>query len=270
MLLLIDIGNTNTKFGTFRNGSIKVIRQLITGRREVSEYSSLFESFVTNGQIKKLRGASLCSVVQDVTPMLKKAVKKSFGIKLLSVTHETRTGIKFPAGIGADRIAQMVAARKLYKGNLIVVAFGTATVFSVITEAGLYLGGAIMPGIDLSLNALGRGTAKLPEVVLKTPRNVLSKQTENNILTGVILGHAGAVERIVSEIEKDAGMNFNVIVTGGLARYVKPHLKILNFENRHLTFEGLHFIYEMNEDRKTKGRKRGNRQCHSAPEPQCP
>jgi type III pantothenate kinase len=251
MLLLIDIGNTNTKFGAFRDGSIKDIRQLMTGRREVDEYSSLFESFAKNGQIKKLRGVSLCSVVPDVTPILMKAVKKSFGIQPLAVTHETRTGLKFPSGIGADRVAQVIAARELYKGNLIVIAFGTATVFNVITEDGKYLGGAIMPGIDLSLEALGGGTAKLPRVVLKTPRKLLSKETENNILTGVILGHAGAVERIVSEIKKDTGMNFKVIVTGGFARFVKPHLKINNFENRHLTFEGLRLIFEMNEDRKT-------------------
>jgi len=255
MLLLIDIGNTNTKIGVYDNGSFKDIFQLMTGRGDITEYSYLLERLAAKHRIKKPGGAALCSVVPAFTPVVMKAVKKSFGIKPLAVTHKTRTGLKFPAGIGPDRIAQVVAARKLYKGNLIVIAFGTATVFSAITDKGKYIGGAIMPGIELSLDALGGGTSKLPRAVLKTPRKLLSKETENNILTGVILGHAGAVEKIVREIERDTGMDFKVIVTGGLAGFVKPHLKITNSENRHLTFEGLRYIYEMNKDGKGKVRK---------------
>jgi type III pantothenate kinase len=256
MLLLIDIGNTNTKIGIYEDGAVRDLFQLSTGKRNISEYSSLLKSITVRHRLIKLKGAALCSVVPDATPRLISAVKKSFGIEPLNVTHKTRTGVKFPAGTGADRIAQVVGARRLYKeGDLIIVSFGTATVFSIITGDGKYKGGAIMPGIGLSLEALAWGTSKLPRVALKSSWKLLSKETENNILTGVILGHAGAVERIVREIKKDSGMNFKVIFTGGLARFVKPYLKLADFENSHLTFEGLHFIYELNKGKKTKKRK---------------
>ncbi|RJQ54808.1 MAG: type III pantothenate kinase [Nitrospiraceae bacterium] len=248
MLLLIDIGNTSTKIGIYEHGVVKDILRLATviNTRGMIEYSYILESFVKHHRGKKPEGAAMCSVVPEVAPMLASAVRKSFGIETMNVTFRARTGLKFPAGMGADRIAQAVAARKLYKGDLIVVSFGTATVFSVIAGDGKYKGGAIMPGLDLCAGALAGGTSKLPRVALRNPVKPLSKETKNNILTGVILGHAGAVERIVAEIRKDTGGDLRVIATGGLVGLVKQHLKIIDIENPHLTFEGLRFIYEMN------------------------
>jgi len=248
MLLLIDIGNTSTKIGFYSDGVMRDVLRLKTlvGGRDETEYSYILEGLMKFHGMKKPRGAALCSVVPEITPILINAVKKKFAIRPLNVTHKTKTGLKFPAGIGADRIAQVVAARKLYNGNLVIAAFGTATVFSVITGDGKYKGGAIMPGIELSVKALAGGTSKLPEVGLKMPVRLLSKDTENNILTGVILGHAGAAEKIIGEIEKELGGDLKVVATGGLVRLVRPFMNMIDIENPHLTFEGLRFIHEMN------------------------
>jgi len=248
MLLLIDIGNTDTKIGLSEKGLIKDILRIGTliGRREVVEYSYILESFMQHHRMKKPQGAVVCSVVPEVTAPFLKAVNQSFGLIPLHVDHKIKTRIRFPAGIGADRIAQAVAANKIYKENIIVVAFGTATVFSVITADGKYLGGAIMPGIEMSISVLAGRTAQLPGIKLKIPENILSKQTENNILTGVILGHAGAVERITDEIREYTGRDFKILITGGLSRFVRPYLRAVDYENPDLTFEGLRIIYGMN------------------------
>ncbi|MBI5740092.1 MAG: type III pantothenate kinase [Nitrospirae bacterium] len=248
MLLLIDIGNTSTKVGFYSDGVMSDALRLKTlvGGRDEAEYAYLLEGMKKLHRIKRIRGAAVCSVVPEVTPALINAVKKRFAITPLNVTHKTRTGLKFPAGTGADRIAQMVAAHRLYNGNVVIAAFGTATVFSAITGDGKYKGGAIMPGIELAVKALAGGTSKLPEVGLKMPVRLLSKDTENNILTGVILGHAGAAEKIIGEIEKELGGDLKVVATGGLFRLIRPFMNVIDIENPHLTFEGLRFIYEMN------------------------
>ncbi|MBI4849828.1 MAG: type III pantothenate kinase [Nitrospirae bacterium] len=246
MLLLIDIGNTSTKLGFSEKNGIKVFSLKTARQRDTEEYCYVIEGLIKKHNIKKPKGAAICSVVPEVTPSVIKAIKKSFDIKTINVTQRTKTGIKFPEETGADRIAGVVAARKLYQGHLIVVAFGTATTFNVITEDGKYLGGAIMPGLGLSVNVLSEKTAKLPLIELKKPDKILSKDTEGNILSGVILGHAGAVERIIGEIEKESGKNFTVVATGGFAHLVKPHSAAIDFVNPFLALEGLRLIYQLN------------------------
>ncbi len=199
----------------------------------------------------KPEGATICSVVPEVTPLLIKALKKSFGVKPINVNHKIKTGLKFAIkniqGLGADRIANAVAAHKLYKGHLIVVDFGTATTFCVITAEGEYRGGAIMPGLSLSVNILAEKTAKLPRIELRPPNSIPGKDTTDNIRTGVLLGHAGAVERIIREITtKEFNEDFTVVATGGLAELVIPYIKVINYVNPLLTLEGLRYIYELN------------------------
>lgn len=198
----------------------------------------------------KPEGAALCSVVPAVTPLLQSAIETSFGIKLITVRHDVKTGLQFSVkrveDLGPDRIANAAAAYKLYKGDVIVVDFGTATTLCVVSEKGEYRGGAIMPGLGLSVNALAEKTAKLPVVELKVPKKILGKDTAENIRTGVILGHAGAVDRIIHEIKTETGKDFIILVTGGFADLVKPYLKAIDYANPFLTLEGLRIIYEMN------------------------
>jgi type III pantothenate kinase len=192
----------------------------------------------------------ICSVVPEVATLFAGAIKKVFGIEPLNVDHKIKTGIKFRIKnveeLGPDRIVNAVAARRLYEGSLIVVDFGTATTFCVVTEKGEYKGGAIMPGLALAANCLAAATAKLPTVELKRPSRVLGRDTNENILAGIVYGHAGAVERIISGIKKETVGEPAVVATGGLSGLIAPHLKVIDHLNPLLTLEGLRFIYELN------------------------
>jgi len=255
MLLLIDIGNTDITTG-FYDGGIKDIMRLSTAMQ--GQYVNKLKDFISNHGLKKPENAIMCSVVPHVASSFPGALRKSFGFKPVSVSHKLKTGLKFciknPDKLGADRIANAVAARKLYKGHLIVIDFGTATTFCVISARGEYKGGVIMPGLNISADALAEKTAKLPRVKLRFPKKILGDDTESSILAGLILGHAGAVEKIIKGIKKeltlDKGTNkkipANVIVTGGFADLVVPYIKGIKEINPFLTLEGLRIIYEFN------------------------
>ena len=252
MLLLIDIGNTNITIGFYYKGEIRNslrLRTIVQGR-DSDEYSYILTGFINHHKMRKPRGAVICSVVPEVTSFLESAISNTFGIEPVHVSQNLKTGLKFQLKnvetLGADRIANAVAAHNLYEGNLIVVDFGTATTFCAVTEKGEYIGGAIMPGVELSALALAEKTSKLPLVELKPCKNILGKNTAENIRTGVILGHAGAVERIISEIIIETGKDFTVLATGGLVDLVKPYIKAIDYVNHYLTFEGLILIYELN------------------------
>jgi type III pantothenate kinase len=252
MLLLIDIGNTNITIGLYYKKEIRNvlrIKTIIRGR-DSEEYEYVLKGFISGRNVNKPAGAAVCSVVPEVTPLLINALQTGFGVTPVNVNHKTRTGLKYiiknTGELGEDRIANAVAARKLYKGDLIVVDFGTATTFCVITEKGEYTGGAIMPGLGLSALALAEKTSKLPLIELKAPERTIGKDTGENILSGIILGHAGAVDRIISEIKSETGREYKVIATGGYAGLVKSYIKKIDYVNPLLTLEGLRLIYEMN------------------------
>ena len=256
MILLIDIGNTNITIGSCDNGVRDVMRIGLVPERDMDAYSRLLKSFVLSHEPEKPKGAVICSVVDRAIPLLTKALKKSFGINPLNVNYKLKTGLKFciknPDKLGADRIVNAAAAYKLYKGHSIVIDFGTATTFSVVSSRGEYKGGAIMPGLGISAQVLSEKTARLPRVELKAPDKVLGDDTESNILSGLIIGHAGAVERIVKEMKlslnknKKAETYTNVIVTGGNADIVVPYIRCIKKINPFLTLEGLRIIYELN------------------------
>lgn len=259
MLLLIDIGNTNITIGFYDNGIKNILRlNTVLSGRDIEEYFYLLRGFILHHQMEEPEGAVICSVVPQITPLFMETLRKGFDFKPINVNHKLKTGLKFciknPDELGADRIANAVAAHKLYKGHLIVIDFGTATTFSVISAKGEYKGGAIMPGLGILVNALAEKTAKLPRIELKTPEKILGNDTESNILSGVILGHAGAVERIIKEFKAELSRNIkinngiatNVIATGGFANFVVPHVKAIKEVNPLLTLEGLRIIYELN------------------------
>ena len=253
MLLLIDIGNTSTTLGFCKNGIIKDTFRLETDAEGlgIEKYSGLLSSIVQDRKMEKPDSASFCSVVPEITPILAGAVKKKFGIEPLNVTSGTETGLTFSIKntemLGADRIANAVAARNLYSGNLAVIDLGTATTLCVITEKGEYIGGTIMPGPGLSAGLLTEKTAKLPGVELKKPLSIIGKDTEENILAGIIFGHAGAVEKIVDEMKKELNRDLSLIVTGGYSDLIAPYIKGISHINPLLTLEGLRLIYELNQ-----------------------
>lgn len=263
MLLLIDIGNTNTITGFYDTEVRNVLRLSTTMEgRGIDEYSSVLKDYIILHQMERPVGAVLCSVVPQATPLFAEAVRRSFGFEPMNVSYNLRTGLKFciknPDELGADRVANAVAARKLYKGHLIVIDFGTATTFSVVSSGGEYKGGSIMPGLKISVDTLADKTAKLPKVELKSPVKAVGCDTESNILSGLILGHAGAVERIIKEIKLELSLDKDiktgtdvvtdttVIATGGLADLVIPYIDGIKEINPLLTLEGLRIIYELN------------------------
>jgi type III pantothenate kinase len=250
MLLLIDIGNTNTTIGFYDKGIKHVLKFKTATDVGSDKYSELLSNFIKKHKMKTPEGAVMCSVVPKVTPLISAAVKKAFGIKPLVVSSKIKTGLKFKiknsANLGADRIAAAVGAHELYKGDLIIVDFGTATTLCVVTAKGEYRGGVIMPGIGISAEALHEKTAKLPLVKLKTPERAIGRDTTENILAGLVLGHAGGVERIIKEIKKEAGINPKIIATGGLADFIAPYINNIYTINGFLTLEGLQVIYELN------------------------
>lgn len=248
MLLLIDIGNTNTTIGLYDKG-IKHVSKFKTVT-DGSKYLPLLDSFIKKHKMKAPKGAAICSVVPKATPLISEAIRRIFRIEPLVVSSKIKTGLKFkiknPANLGADRIAAAVGAHKLYKGDLIIVDFGTATTLCVVTANGEYRGGAIMPGIGISAEALHEKTAKLPRVKLKPPERAIGRDTAENILAGLVLGHAGGVERIIKEIKKESGINPKIIATGGMADLVSPYIKVIRHVKHFLTLEGLRIIHELN------------------------
>ncbi len=248
MLLLIDIGNTNITAGFHENNNISHIMRLERSGEgyDIDEFDRLIHSVLKD---KRPEGAAICSVVPETIPIISNIMNRNYGVDPVTVDHKTETGLNFLIdnieGLGADRIANAVAARKLYEGDLVVVDFGTATTFCLITNSD-YRGGAIMPGIAMSADSLAEKTSKLPRVALKKPQKILGNDTTENILAGLIYGHAGAVERIISEIRIETDSNLTIIATGGLSSLITPYIKIVNHTNPHLTLEGLKFIYDLN------------------------
>jgi len=251
MLLLIDIGNSSMTLGAYEDDNVsKVTRaDTIKKNRKLSEYSDVLEGFVGDNELYRPEGSVICSVVPEENGLLSDAVKKSFGIDAFFIDNSVKTGLKFSVNkaesLGADRIANAVAAWRLYDGHTVVVDFGTATTICLVTAEGQYRGGAILPGVGLSALALSEKTSKLPEVKLKAPEKILGNDTEGNIQTGIIIGHAGAVERIVAEVRKELGEEVSLITTGGHAGLIRPFMKF-DHANPFLTLEGMGIIYELN------------------------
>jgi type III pantothenate kinase len=255
MILLIDVGNTNITAGFFEKGFRNILHLKTSQRvRTINEIKRVISHY----GMKVPHGAVMCSVVPRTASFLSRAIKRNFGYEPLQVRHDLKLDLKLcipnPEELGADRIANAVAAHKIYKAHTIVVDFGTATTFCYITSSGEYRGGVIMPGVGISADTLSEKTARLPRITLKAPENVLGNTTEDNILSGLVIGHAGAVERIIKEMKreiiprnkKSKKTPLKVVATGGFAPLITPYVSDIKVLNPHLTLEGLKIIYELN------------------------
>jgi type III pantothenate kinase len=252
MLLLIDIGNSNITFGISDNRDVLNTLRVDTKLTEdkAGHYQKVLDNLIEKYDMPRIDGAVICSVVPEVSPMIIDAVKERFNIVPIIVDITIKNGLRFTINnlhtLGADRIANAAAAYKLYSGNLIVIDFGTATTLCAITDNGEYIGGAIMPGIGISAESLHEKTSGLPLVELKIPKTIPGKDTTDNILTGIVLGHAGAAERIIHEISKEENNSFSVIATGGYAGLVAPFVKKIDYIHPSLTLDGLRILYQLN------------------------
>jgi type III pantothenate kinase len=254
-LLAIDVGNTVSAIGLFNGKNLVTSWYIATVRqRSADELYIILEEFFRLRKIdtKDITAMAISCVVPPVSRALEELVKKYFTSKCLVVGPGIKTGIAIkyddPREVGADRIANSVAAYEKYGGPVIVIDFGTATTFDVISRKGEYLGGVIAPGVEISSDALFEKAARLPRVEIVKPKRVIGQDTATSIQSGLIYGFAGQINEIVKRISEELELKPKIIVTGGLATLITSELEIAHELDPLLTLEGLRLIYEKNVD----------------------
>jgi len=254
MLLAIDVGNTNIKYGIF-DGENLVASFRVSSRisRTADEYGSVLVGLIEDKGINKsdINGIIISSVIPPLNYTICHMCEYFFGVSPLMVGPGIKTGLNVkvenPKEVGADRIVNSVSAFKKYGGPLVVIDFGTATTFNVIDKDGAFIGGVIAPGIKTSLEGLVSSTAQLPMIELVSPKKAIGKNTETNMQSGIIFGFAGLVENILKKIKRELGAeDLQVIATGGLGEIIAKEVKSIVKVDRTLTLDGLKYIYELN------------------------
>lgn len=253
MLLVIDVGNTNTVMGLFDGEKTIVDFRIRTESRTTEdEFNVLVSGLFKNENInfKEITNTVISSVVPQMMNILEAFCKKYLGHSPHWVDHESvkkNMPILYdnPFEVGADRIVNSVAAYEKYKKSLIIIDFGTATTMDVISEKGEYLGGVIIPGVMISSEALFQRTSKLPRVdLLKPPVAVIGKNTSDSIKSGIIYGYASMIDGMVKKISKEGDLSPLVLATGGLAPLINDVSETIEKVESSLTLEGLKIISE--------------------------
>jgi type III pantothenate kinase len=251
MLLVVEVGNTNTKIGVF-DGARLLVSWRLTSRREqtADEYGLFIETLLrTRGiQVQQIQGVAISNVVPPVQQTLEWMCEQYFGITPFSVEPGVNTTIPMavdnPREVGPDRIVKSIAAEAIYGAPLIVIDFGTATTFDCVNAAGEFIGGAIAPGITTAADALVSRAARLYRVELVRPKEAIGRNTVTNIQSGVVYGYAGLVDGIVVRMKMEMGGEPKVIATGGLAPLIANVATSIQEVNEHLTLEGLRLLYD--------------------------
>jgi type III pantothenate kinase len=253
MLLAIDIGNTHIKFGLFSGKTLEHKIRLVTDQdRTEDEYGVLLLGALDQRGLRAdaVNSAIIASVVPELTEGVVSIVRRLFKREPLVVGPGLKTGMPVlydsPREVGPDRIADAVAAFEAVQGGVIVVDFGTATTFNAVSPKGEYLGGVIVPGVRVALDALLARAAKLSRVEIAEPPRVLGRNTPDALKSGVIHGSASLVDGLVERLIAELGFPCKVIATGGLASAVKKHSKTIERVAPDLTLEGLRILHERN------------------------
>ena len=257
MFLAVDVGNTQTVIGVLSGHRVLQQWRLSSGReRTRDEFSILLRGLLTPTAYRAgdFEGAAMSSVVPPVAKALQSALEDLVGTRVLVVGPGVRTGMAIkidnPREVGADRVVNSVAARERHGAPVVVVDFGTATTFDVVDEAGDYIGGAIAPGLEISMDALVSATAALRRVDLTEPRSVVGKGTVEAIQSGLLYGYAGLVDgilgRVLEHLAATSGGGINVVATGGIAPVIVPLCGLVSTVAETLTLEGLRLIWERN------------------------
>ncbi len=253
MLLVVDVGNTQTHFGTFDGTDLVEHWRFATVRTSTAD-----ELGAALRSLLQLRGLGFedidASIVSSTVPQLEPewltTAERYLGHTMLAVGPGIRTGMAIrydnPREIGADRLVNAVALGARYDGAAVCVDFGTATTFDIVSGAHEYLGGVILPGIEISLDALTERGAKLPKIEIAEPRAAIGKTTVDAIRAGIVYGYAGAIDGIMRRVQAELGGEVDVIATGGLSTAIVPFTETIDEVDDLLTLTGLRLLHERN------------------------
>jgi|TARA_B110000263_G_C15198918_1_gene459714 type III pantothenate kinase len=253
MLLAVDIGNTHITLGVFEGEKLGPRWRMATLIERTSDEFGLqmLGFFRHSGLIKDdIQAVIIASVVPTLTSRLLESFNKYLGLDALVVDAGIKTGVSIrcddPRQVGADRVVDAAAVRALYGYPACIVDFGTATTFDAISDSGEYLGGAIAPGIEIAADALFHRAAKLPRVDIVRPPNVIGRNTQHAIQSGLLFGYVGLVQYMVNNFRLELGSNMQVIGTGGLAETISRESDIIDVVAPWLTLEGLQVVWSLN------------------------
>lgn len=255
MILVIDVGNTNMTMGIFEGETLKATFRIMTKTPRTSdEYGVMITELLQNRsgiQATELEGSVIASVVPDVMHSLVGGIVRYTQTHPLTVGPGIKTGIKLmtedPRAIGADRIVDAVAAYTKYGGPVLVLDFGTATTYDLITADGGFRAGITAPGIRISLEALWKQTAKLPNIEIRKPKSILAQETISSMQAGLIYGQIGQTEYIIRKVKEESGItDLKVVATGGLGRTIADETDSIDIYDSSLTLDGLRIIYDKN------------------------
>jgi type III pantothenate kinase len=248
MLLAVDVGNTQTALGLYRDGELADHWRLATERSSTADELGVLLAGLLDLEV--VDAICLASTVPVLVREWEALAAKWANARLLVVGPGVKTGLPIryddPREVGADRIVNSVAAKASYGAPVVVVDFGTSTNFDVVSSDGEYVGGVIAPGIEISMDALFARAARLVRVDYAAPESVIGKTTVAGLQSGLVYGFAGQVDGIVGRIRTELGAEAPAVATGGLADLVAPHSQTIERVDPFLTLEGLRLVWELN------------------------